>query len=46
MPSVIVEVGFLSNPREEALLSDESYQARVAYAIFSGIVKYNVEEAK
>ena len=46
MPSVIVEVGFLSNPREEALLADESYQARVAYAIFSGIVKYNVEEAK
>lgn len=45
MPAVIVEVGFMSNPREEALLSDEAYQARVAYAIFSGIVKYSVEEA-
>jgi N-acetylmuramoyl-L-alanine amidase len=39
MPAVIVEVGFISNPREAKNLSDPSYQAKVAYAIFSGIVK-------
>ncbi|ADI02941.1 N-acetylmuramoyl-L-alanine amidase CwlD [Syntrophothermus lipocalidus] len=45
MPAVILEVGFLSNPQEEFLLADKAYQARLAYAIFSGIVKYHVEEA-
>lgn len=45
MPAVILEAGFLSNPGEEALLADEAYQNRVAYATFSGIVKYCMEEA-
>jgi len=39
MPAVIVEVGFISNPKEAKLLSDPQYQAKVAYAIFSGVVK-------
>lgn len=40
MPAVLVEVGFLSNPREAELLSQTSYQKRVARAIFSGILRY------
>ncbi|MGE5417872.1 MAG: N-acetylmuramoyl-L-alanine amidase [Acidobacteriota bacterium] len=40
MPTVTVEVGFLSNPDEEKLLIDELYQSKVAYSIFSGTVKY------
>lgn len=40
MPAVLVEVGFLSNPREAELLSQEGYQNRVAEAIFSGILRY------
>lgn len=40
MPSIIVECGFLSNPREEKLLMDEEYQNKVAYAIYTGILKY------
>ncbi len=39
MTAVIVEVGFLSNPREEQLLSNEDYQEKVAYAIFCGIAQ-------
>ena len=40
MPSIIVECGFLSNPREEKLLQDEEYQNKIAYAIYTGILKY------
>ncbi len=40
MPAAMVEVGFLSNPREAELLSDASYQKKVAAAIFSGLLRY------
>ena len=39
-PSVIVECGFLSNPKEEALLQDEDYQEKITYAIFLGALSY------
>lgn len=44
MPAVIAEVGFISNPAEARLLTDSSYQDRVAYAIFSGIIKSQSKE--
>lgn len=46
IPAVIVECGFLSNPEDEALLSDKAYQARIAGAICDGIIEYyrNVED--
>ncbi len=40
VPAVVVEVGFLSNPREEALLSDPAYQAKLAWCIYAGIVRF------
>lgn len=40
MPSALVEVGFLSNPDEEALLYDTVYQEKVAFAMFTGIINY------
>lgn len=40
MPSALVEVGFLSNPEEAALLRDSSYQRKVATAIYQGILRY------
>jgi N-acetylmuramoyl-L-alanine amidase len=43
MPAVIVEVGFLSNPREESLLAQQDYRRRVAEAVFRGVVAYLVE---
>lgn len=40
IPSVLIECGFLSNPREEKLLNTEEYQEKVAWAIYIGIMKY------
>jgi len=40
VPSVIVECGFLSNPQEERLLNQSDYQDKVAWSIYSGIIKY------
>lgn len=39
-PTVIVECGFLSNPTEADLLAQDSYQEKVAHAIFLGIMSY------
>ncbi len=43
MPAVIVEVGFISNHKEGALLVDDSYQDKVAEAIFQGLIRYMSE---
>jgi N-acetylmuramoyl-L-alanine amidase len=40
MPSVLAEVGFLSNPREEALLKKADYRQKLAEALFHGISRY------
>lgn len=45
MPSIIVEIGFVTNPREERLLLDPVYQSQMAFAIYAGIVKYFAERA-
>ncbi|WDV45346.1 N-acetylmuramoyl-L-alanine amidase CwlD [Clostridiaceae bacterium M8S5] len=39
-PSVLVECGFLSNPREEKLLQAESYQEKIAWSIYIGLINY------
>lgn len=40
VPSAMVEVGFLSNPKEAILLQDDNYQEKLAQAIAKGIVDY------
>lgn len=40
MPSILVEMGFVSNPAEAAKLKSDAYRGKVAQGIFSGIVKY------
>lgn len=40
MAAVIVEIGFISNPAEAKLMTDPAYQRKLAYAIYSGLVKY------
>lgn len=40
MPSVLVEVSFISNPEEEKLLSENSYRLQIAKAIADGINRY------
>jgi N-acetylmuramoyl-L-alanine amidase len=39
-PLVIVECGYMSNIRESALLIDENYQEKMAYAIHLAIMRY------
>lgn len=40
MPSILAEVGFISNPEEEKLLSKEVYRQSIAEALFQGVKKY------
>ncbi|MGI6036881.1 MAG: N-acetylmuramoyl-L-alanine amidase family protein [Limnochordia bacterium] len=40
MPAALVEVGFLSNPKEEGMLADALYRERIAAAIFDGTVLF------
>jgi N-acetylmuramoyl-L-alanine amidase len=40
MPAVLVEIGFITNRKEERRLMDEQYRERVARAIFAGIAEY------
>lgn len=45
MTAALVEVGFLSNPREAAMLNTEKYQKSMANAIYQGILRYYSGEA-
>ena len=40
IPSILVETAFISNPEEEAKLTDNTYQDQMADALTSGITKY------
>lgn len=40
VPSVLLELGFLSNPRDEALLTDEAWRAKVADLLTMAVGKY------
>lgn len=40
VPTVLVEVGFLSNPKEASLLSTRAYQQKLAASIYTGILRY------
>ncbi|MEN6444477.1 MAG: N-acetylmuramoyl-L-alanine amidase [Candidatus Cloacimonas sp.] len=40
MPSILIELGFISNPEEEQLLINEEYQQQLARTIFEGIKRF------
>ena len=40
MPSILTEVGFITNPEEEQLLGSPEYRQKLAAAIFDGIKDY------
>lgn len=40
IPSVLVETGFISNPKEAKKLGSRSYQKKMANAIYTGIIKH------
>jgi N-acetylmuramoyl-L-alanine amidase len=40
MPSVLAEIGFLSNPKEEALLKKPEYRQKLAESLYRGLSRY------
>ena len=40
IPSILIETAFISNPEEEAKLTDDAYQDQMADAVLKGIKKY------
>lgn len=43
IPSILIETGFISNPKEETKLSDTKHQQKLAKAITRGVVDYFAE---
>ena len=39
-PAILVEAAFISNPDEEQKLASDAFQARIAEAIYRGLVRY------
>ena len=46
MPSVLVEVAFITNPQEEQKLSQEAYRQQVAEALLAGIGQFKARYEK
>ncbi|HXG14898.1 MAG TPA: N-acetylmuramoyl-L-alanine amidase [Calidithermus sp.] len=40
MPAILIEIGFVSNPREERRLRDGRYREEIARAILTGLAEY------
>jgi N-acetylmuramoyl-L-alanine amidase len=40
MPSVLAEIGFLTNPADEAMLRTEDHRQKIAEALYKGIASY------
>jgi len=40
VPAILVEVGYLTNPKEESLLRTKSYREKIAQAIAKSIIEY------
>ncbi len=44
MPSVLTEIGFISNPKEEAYMMSEEGQAQIAICLFNAFMNYKATE--
>lgn len=44
IPGVLVEVGFMSNKEESALLEEQEYREKIAEVIFKGLKKFVLEK--
>ncbi len=44
-PAVIMECGFLSSPKDEALLTDGEWQKRLAKGVADGVLAYFIEQS-
>ena len=41
MPSVLAEIGFLSNNRDETNLNKPEYRQKIAEALYKGVAQYS-----
>ncbi|MCJ8277446.1 MAG: N-acetylmuramoyl-L-alanine amidase [Bdellovibrionales bacterium] len=46
IPAVLVEVGYLSHPKEREMLKSQSYQRKVARQIYNGLKDYSKNKKK
>jgi N-acetylmuramoyl-L-alanine amidase len=44
IPSILIEIGFLSNDSESLRLANSNYQRKMADAIYRGILRYHTME--
>ena len=44
MPAVLTEIGFISNPAEEAYMMSDAGQAKIAVCLFNAFMKYKCKE--
>ena len=40
MPSVLAEIGFLTNAKDEALMRKDEHRQKIAEALYKGIASY------
>jgi N-acetylmuramoyl-L-alanine amidase len=40
MPSILAEISFLTNPRDEHLLSESNYREQIAEGLYRGVARY------
>jgi len=40
MPAILIETGFVTNPNDVKIITDENYQWKYAYAILHGVQRY------
>jgi N-acetylmuramoyl-L-alanine amidase len=40
MPAILIEIGFVTNPKEERRLRDGKYRDEIARAIYAGVAEY------
>jgi N-acetylmuramoyl-L-alanine amidase len=43
IPSLLIETGFISNPKEAKQLSNSAYQQKMAQAIYAGLYSYYID---
>ncbi len=46
MPSILVEIGFISNTEEERLLKRSTYQKKIAQAIYDAVIQFKRDVEK
>ncbi len=46
MPSILFEIGFISNPEEERMLNRVSHQKRIAQSIYDAIITFKIRHER